>query len=156
MKKIDSTKFIEWEKECDIVLLVRYSEYLETILADVELGASTEDMSVGEDITSVRKVKSYLEWAKDIFESREKQSSIKAQSMSTTITIKNDEGVKKVEAGGYFLIVSDQDDVKGTKIYSSERGENGSIPRLMGWVEWAREQLRGLAEWRFKGSKDPT
>ena len=51
------------------------------------------------------------------------------------INKENNEKDINVMVGGFYIIVSDPDDFKGVKIYSS----TNSVPRRLGWLEWARE-----------------
>ena len=62
------------------------------------------------------------------------------------ITITDKEGKREsFKVHGYLAILVDADGEKGIKFKSS----SDSIPRRMGWVEWARQDLIWCANSRF-------
>ena len=65
--------------------------------------------------------------------------------MKTTIIIKKGKEEKTFECEGYYLILSDPNDFKGIIFRSS----TGSIPRQMGWIQWAWLSLQKKADALF-------
>jgi len=62
--------------------------------------------------------------------------------MKTTIIIKKGKEEEEIKVGGYFLILSDPNDFQGVTFRSSTI----SVPRQLGWVEWAKLSLENDAK----------
>lgn len=67
--------------------------------------------------------------------------------MKTTIIIKKGKEKEEIKVNGFFLIASDPNKIKGIKFFSSEM--KTSVPRMLGWVEWARQWLFWCANVNF-------